>query len=140
MEWKDEYSLGIQEIDAQHKKLIDLFSGLESAINKQVKSLVIQFGVINVRNYADMHFQFEEALMRLYGYEEYESHKEEHRVLFSKLEELDRNPLGDVQENQVIEFLRSWLIDHMLASDRGYVNHILSGPPIVQSKTQVTKE
>lgn len=134
MEWKDQYSVGIQEIDDQHRKLIDLFSTIEKATRLQSGWRDILYGIVALKGYAKTHFDFEEGLMRLYGYSQTVEHEELHRYFFANLEAIANKSHNDAVANELAKFLFDWLTNHIEGADRGYARHILSGAPIVRSK------
>lgn len=133
MEWSDEYSLGIQEIDDQHKHLLVIFSQIERAIRLQRGWMEIFYEVVDLKSFAKMHFEIEEALMRLYAYGESAAHAEEHRYFFIKLAEIEGRSLDGSVGSELLTFLCDWLKDHIQGSDKGYAEHILSGAPLVRS-------
>jgi long-subunit acyl-CoA synthetase (AMP-forming) len=68
MKWSDEYSVGIQEIDDQHKKLISMFAAVEESIVSAGSWSDIHYGLVTLKEFARSHFLLEQALMRMSGY------------------------------------------------------------------------
>ena len=68
MHWRDEYLLGIQEIDNQHKTLIGLFDAIEEAVKQGKNWTTTYFHIAELRDYARFHFACEEALMRVFNF------------------------------------------------------------------------
>lgn len=134
MEWKDSYSLGIAEIDSQHKGLLRKFTAIENAITSKKGWSVVHYAVVELRKQASAHFQFEEALMRLFGFPQPEliAHNKEHEFFFVKLDEIERHSLKDSAEQDMINFLRSWLTNHISGTDRAYAGYILAGAQVVR--------
>lgn len=133
MRWKNEYSLGIQEIDDQHRLILSSFSVIEEAITQNQSWSSVHFGIVRLRELARIHFAFEEALMRLFAYPEAKEHRSEHEHFFTELAEIENNSLRNATEGQLLEFLREWLTSHILKTDAGYARHILSGATVVRS-------
>ena len=133
MEWNDEYSVGIQEIDDQHKRLLDIFSYIERGIRLQRGWMEIFHSVADLKIFARIHFEIEEALMRLYGFPALRAHIEEHQHFFTRLAEIESKALKGPVEKETLEFLCDWLKSHIQGSDRGYTDHILSGALVVRS-------
>lgn len=133
MEWKDEYSVGIEEIDNQHKKLLLLFSAVQDAVNAGKGWSAIHFSILEVTDFARFHFRFEEALMRLYAFPDYESHSKAHLKILAEADRLVGESLRDDTSDKVAKFLRDWLIDHIQGSDRSYALHIFSGATVAHS-------
>ena len=133
MEWKDEYSVGIQEIDNQHKQLLRSFSEIEESIRLKQGWSDIHYAIVGLIQAARMHFSFEEAMMRLFGYPGLEFHLKEHRSFFDSLDAIERRSLKLSAETEMVRFLLEWLKKHMLGSDKGYAVHIFSGAQVVKS-------
>lgn len=66
MEWKNEYKVGIQKIDEQHKKLFDIAYGgeilfyLPEHTDKYDESIHI---IEELRTYTKFHFEHEEQIV-----------------------------------------------------------------------------
>lgn len=135
MEWKDSYSLGIAEIDNQHKGLLRKFTAIENAISSGKGWSVVHYAVVELRKQASAHFQFEEALLRLFGFPQPElmAHSKEHEYFFVKLDEIERHSLNDSAEQEMVGFLSSWLTKHILVTDRAYAGFILAGAQVVRA-------
>lgn len=127
MEWRAEYSVGIEEIDSHHKKLLELFSRIEATISAGLGWSEIHYGIIEIRQFAQFHFAFEEALMRLYGYANAELHSDEHRRVLDRVAGIEKYSLQTDCKEGLLRFFREWLIDHMQGADRLYASHILDG-------------
>jgi hemerythrin len=132
MEWKDEYSLGILEIDNQHKLLLRSFTAIEESIKLEHGWSVTHYAIIELLQLVRMHFSFEEALMHMFAYPGSKKHKKEHQRFFDHLEKIERQSLKKSAEVQMVQFLEDWLTTHILGTDRGYANHIFSGAQVVR--------
>ena len=133
MKWKNEYSLGIQEIDAQHRLLLTSFAVIEEAIKLKQGWSNVHFSIVGLKELARMHFTFEEALMRLFAYPEAKEHRSDHEYFFARLAEIENNSLRNSTERELLDFLQEWLTNHILDTDAGYARHILSGASVVRS-------
>ena len=121
--WQEQFSVGVPEIDAQHRGLMDLInrtaeeplagSGMRQFI-RTIDALVL---------YAEIHFAAEERLMQDAGYAGLSDHQREH-VAFSadvrRLENLLEFGSGDLQQ-PLVSFLRNWYLTHVLETDQKYV-------------------
>lgn len=122
IEWSDVLSVGIDEIDSQHKVLVDLVNEMHEAIHQRHGSDVVRKVLGRLADYTKIHFAVEESLMRILGYPGYEEHKDQH-------EELVRNML-DLQHKvdtgktaigfELMHFLKIWLTKHIMESDQQY--------------------
>lgn len=117
MKLTKELRTGIGKIDSQHETLVDLINLLESEQHcDKEKTLTALYA------YVDLHFKYEEALMRLNGYPFYEQHKRLHVFFLEKIEQSSRNKRGDCEE--IRHFLCDWLLNHIGKSDQDYVSWV----------------
>lgn len=125
--WEDKYSVGIKEIDDQHKGLFDIINDLYEAIklnkNKEILSDIIN----KLVKYTEVHFDAEELLMSLYKYPDLEEHKRLHGKFTSKVIEFrdNFNPTTLMTSLEVMEFLKQWWMHHVLDTDKQYSPFLL---------------
>src|SRR6476661_9169262 len=86
--WQARYSVGVPEIDAQHKKLIELINELFKAMRVGGGDHIMAKLFDSLLKYTQQHFAFEENLMRKGRYSGLEAHIEEHRKLISQVHDL----------------------------------------------------
>jgi len=129
-EWSEQYSVGIRLIDNDHRGLFDAMNDLQDVVEKRRGEVEIAQTITYLIRYVQEHFQREERLMRERGYPEFTDHKKAHRKLtrqvyaVQKLYESDHN-LVDLEK--LVEFLRGWLIRHILGNDMDYVPYLKDG-------------
>jgi hemerythrin-like metal-binding protein len=133
MEWKKEYSLGLEEIDAQHKQLLAAFSRIEASIAAGQNWKSTYYAVDALGDLARMHFAFEEGLMRLFGFADIELHQRQHQSFFERLRAMESHSLKETAETEMVQFLKDWLTRHILGTDREYAKHILAGAEVVRA-------
>lgn len=133
MEWKPEYSLGIQEIDDQHRSLVEKFSEIEKLVTGKEAWMRIHYALVELQELAREHFAFEEALMRLFGIPDTGSHKNVHVNFFIKLAEIESRSLRGSAESDLVKFLYDYLRHHILMEDKkDYAVPILAGAEVVR--------
>ena len=122
VEWDDAYSVDIQEIDEQHKCLVEIMNELYTALaNKSNRDQVSD--VLNkLVEYTKVHFAVEETLMRIFHYEDYEAHKAIHdKIVEQVLVYHGKFQAGDDKVGmELLMFLKDWLFDHINKVDKGY--------------------
>lgn len=119
-EWKQEYSLGHPDIDAQHQRLFALASDLHSAMTQGKGKDTLSRTLQNLVAYTKMHFAAEERLMQIHGYSEYPAHKAAHDALTAQVLEFQHEfEAGRVGLTvQLLQFLKDWLRHHIGETDR----------------------
>lgn len=122
IEWSGELSVGIEEIDEQHKVLVDLVNEMHDAIHRRRGSDVVKDVLSELAEYTKIHFAVEESLMRILGYPDYEEHKEQHEELIGHMLELQQKvDSGKTAIGfELMHFLKMWLTRHIMESDQQY--------------------
>ena len=126
IEWSNDFSVGIQEIDEQHKVLVGILNELSEAIDDRRGTELRNEIIDRLLEYTRTHFTVEESLMRILGYTRYEEHKQEHeRVVVQLINFIDKLHHENMSTYELLFFLRSWLINHIMKSDKAYEEHFL---------------
>jgi hemerythrin len=122
--WNDDFSLGNSVFDSQHRQLIDLINETtESLENNAPEADAIPL-LRSLQEYAQYHFEAEEAYMAEAGFPGLDEHVRQHRYFFDRVQELDARLFSDEVGilNELGEFLSFWLIDHIVISDFKYAS------------------
>lgn len=122
LEWSDRFSVKIRELDDQHKRLISMINTLHDALRANKGREAQRQTVHEMIDYAEHHFSTEEFYMQKFNYAGYLVHKIEHKRFTEKAAELKEriDGAGFVLTIEVLEFLKSWLQDHILVTDMKY--------------------
>ncbi len=124
-EWRDDYSVENETIDAQHKKLVGMVNELYEAMSQGRGKQVITDLIKELYAYAKIHFSDEEAIMAEHGYPDLERHSEIHRRMMAKVQSLAaKHAAGDLGTHEFARFLKDWLNKHILGTDQKYVPYI----------------
>ncbi|PTD98234.1 hemerythrin [Pseudothauera lacus] len=124
-------AIGHPEIDADHQLLIYLVNTVELVLRhpEHIEQLSMAFD--ELERYAHEHFEREEKIQVAWGYRHLDEHKGEHRKLLDSLKLLRKtveqaivdsdDPQAAVRQHSehVSQFLRSWLLDHVVKVDTG---------------------
>jgi hemerythrin len=123
LKWKEEYSVHVQEIDQQHKRLVRLIFELFDSINKHSTKETLGNILNKLVEYAGYHFATEEKYFDLFDYEDKEKHVDEHRKFVDKVVDFQKRYLNHEVEIsfELIDFLEDWLLAHLMESDKKYV-------------------
>ena len=125
--WKNEYSVGVDDIDSQHKKLIDLLDRLDTSIQKGNDDSITGDIIKELVAYTQTHFKAEEKLMAEIHYADIERHKSLHwnfilevKGLLVRLKKGKNNEPKDL-----LKFLVHWIICHIGEEDKRVGDAIL---------------
>ena len=111
-------ALGIEEIDDDHSKLIELYNILNQSVTEDASREYIEAVLEELINCTIWHFSHEERLMVKYGFDGYEEHKTDHQDLIEGARKLQQKylRLGKLEEDDLV-YLERWLTEHILVSD-----------------------
>ncbi len=121
--WNDDFNTGLQVVDEQHQRLIQLLNALAThvAFRAEIPQLNDMFD--ELADYAVYHFQTEEGLWSEYlaGDDAEVGHRATHADFVDQVSRLRANeaalPVVKVAE-ETLTFLARWLIAHILEADR----------------------
>ena len=122
-EMKEEYKVGVPQIDAEHQKLFEIgekaYQLLKDpyVIDKYDKIVEV---IEELKEYTIYHFKHEEDYMESINYKRLFSQKIEHAEFVKKIEEVDLNQIDKDQDEGImgiLTFLNDWLIYHILEKD-----------------------
>ena len=121
--WQPRYEVGIPEIDEQHRKLVELIARLQESLmldGSELGGPIVGEILKELVAYAHDHFKFEEEYMARMKYSGLDAHRKHHRALAGEIRETLQNLKegGDLTKIELIEFLKHWLVDHILAEDK----------------------
>ncbi len=121
--WTDKYSVGIQQVDEQHKRLVEMVNDLYEAMKAGRGNEVLGTVFNNLLAYTRTHFAEEEELMQQCGFPGFSAHKQLHDRLTKQVLDLGEQFRGGSNSLTVpvASFLKDWLVDHIQGTDRKYV-------------------
>ena len=117
--WSDILSVGVDEIDEDHRKLVNIFNILNHAVTEGESPEYLASVLEELINCTVWHFSHEDRLMLKYGYGEMEGHRVEHQELIKTARELQQEILHAEKSvsDQDIVLLERWLTEHILTYD-----------------------
>ena len=120
-EWTPEMSVGIGDIDVQHRKMTRKINEISEAVDASKSKEEIIEAIKFFEAYSEEHFKTEEGYMQLYRYPEYISHQKEHIQIMADMAEIrEKFNLGKIAEKEVYEGSRKvsdWFVAHMKTTD-----------------------
>jgi len=116
--WKDDLSVGVNEMDNQHKELIGYINDLVEEIESE-GNVLSRFDTM--ANFVVKHFQEEEELMEANKFEGVGPHKLIHKQLLQRVGEFRESIINkELEPERLIAFLRMWLTSHIKGIDAKY--------------------
>ncbi|MCG6862987.1 MAG: hemerythrin domain-containing protein [Chromatiaceae bacterium] len=139
--WRDEWTLGIDTLDDDHREIVDLLLDIarrfgeapehsegspestdtNNAADDSLYDALNHFGA-----FARRHFQREEEFIRTIEYPGLPDHRSEHALLMAEFTDLVR----DLRERGVtrlavqdLDTLKQWVVAHILGADRKFADH-----------------
>jgi hemerythrin len=119
VEWNEEYALGIDNIDAQHRNLflimdkISLLNAESPMIKEKIREIFYELS-----KYMQQHFSDEEEYMKMIGFPEIDHHKKLHEKIIDQVKAVASNGsnLGIIQTK--LKFLvKKAMLDHVVHED-----------------------
>ncbi len=124
--WKDDYSVGITEIDNQHKILIQILNELYTAFTQNTTKTQLKDILVQLVDYAQYHFTAEETLFVGSGYTNADKHVAKHNDFKKTVSDF----MDDFEKSnarityKLMTFLNNWLISHIMEEDQEYAPYI----------------
>lgn len=126
--WKDEYSIGNEVIDTQHRKMLTLVADASTCLDAGHPHGTALFYEIlgQVETYALTHFSTEEALLRQCNYPKLDEQINEHQHYMEWIAKTRQSSIASDSDKQALHsFLCAWWRDHILHSDMQYKDYLL---------------
>lgn len=124
--WNDSFSVGIVEMDNQHKQLVAILNDLYALL--QSKSSSDELGKVLSRlvSYTKKHFADEEEFIKKHSYPDVSSQIREHKAFVDKIQNFknDYDSGKTTISVSITSFLKDWLMNHISISDKKYGDYI----------------
>ncbi len=124
IKWKDDFSIGNQDLDQQHKKWIEIFNKANDQMlgNLPVDSIhdVGKDAVKEMIKYTKYHFAYEEKYMKEIEFPGRKKHKQIHDAFVKKIDDLVHQMRRGkyVLNSEIIKVVENWLVTHILNEDQ----------------------
>ena len=119
MHWSPNLTVGVDFMDEDHQKLMNLVNELAAQIQTHHRDDIIS-SFDDLLEATRDHFAAEEEAMEEAGYPVSDHHKQLHEALVEELVEFrDRyRAPGEQPGDELPKFMKDWLIGHILESDK----------------------
>ncbi len=122
VEWTKDFAVDIRVLDEHHQMLFNYINELYRAMKERKADKVMAEITEKLVEYTKYHFGYEEKLFDKYGYPETDSHKKAHRKFVETISKFDHDLKSGkaTVSNEIIRFLKEWLIEHIMKVDTRY--------------------
>lgn len=124
--WTEAMSVGVPELDEDHKGLIQVINLLEAHAGSEASADIVRQCMVSLMRYAQVHFGREERVMTVCTFPGLAHHQEEHRAFVSRMKEIEKRFADDPDgltayvTEELIDYLSNWLRHHILIEDMAY--------------------
>lgn len=128
LKWKDEFKIGIEEIDKDHESIImefgKLYNLMKNGEGHEYYKELLNF----LDNYVNIHFRKEESIQEKFLYDDMDKHKKMHIQFENHVKNIMKNNSNREATNEdlikINLFVKNWLIHHIFIEDKKIVNFI----------------
>ncbi len=117
-----DFDVGVQGINEDHRRIFEYINTLHARIKDRVDPRQLTSVFKDLANFTRDHFSREEEAMTRTAYPDIARHRQIHTKLLAQVGETTRalEAGHEVDMIEVLGFLGSWLINHILGVDKGY--------------------
>lgn len=125
-QWKDAFSVGIDEIDEQHRSFLELLNRCYETVAENSEDVVSSEFVQELKDYITVHFHYEEKLLEYVAYPGLEKQRSQHQYFQTLVADLDpvQHEGNPVKLKSALSILRDWFLHHVLEEDMKYVPYL----------------
>lgn len=118
LQWKDQYSVGIDAVDHEHKQLIELINRLHDELTTSGEKLSVSAFFGDLHKGIAAHFALEERFMRERRYDQMSQHKADHERLLDEIRDImDEFEQHEVASADLSARLDAWFSRHFETHD-----------------------
>lgn len=120
--WHDGLSVGVRELDEQHKHLFSIISKLAAKTDAIVSDEIVDEVLNEMREYADVHFALEESMMLRASYTETEEHRKRHFEFKQTMVRFCFDVASHKRDTPetIRSYLNEWWTKHIIEEDQAY--------------------
>jgi hemerythrin len=121
IKWDTSLSVNVEEIDNQHKKLLEILNKLYENIKNKNSDNILKETLEELTKFTNYHFKTEEKYFDEFNYKLKDQHKKEHKKFIKKIKDF-KEEYGDntTLDLEIVSFLISWIKDHMGITDQKF--------------------
>jgi len=120
IEWREEFSIGLPEVDQEHRALIATINQLQAQATSGASAQMIAERLGDIHAGIAAHFALEERRMVTLGYDQYIVHKLDHERLLDEILDIQDGvqASGRYDPDRLGETLSRWFGEHFRTHDK----------------------
>lgn len=126
-DWSDDYLIGIENIDNQHKEFFSIAYQFYNECLADEGDECIHDTLKFFGNYARKHFKAEEAFMKIIEYPQLEKHIKLHMDFLDSYSDLmfefKQSGATEKMVNKILSIVMDWIKAHIVDADGDYARH-----------------
>ncbi|HJV36526.1 hemerythrin family protein [Geomonas sp.] len=130
-EWQDSLSIGVSEVDIQHRMLFEQFNTFVAACGRQEEEDAIYRLCWFLEAYALAHFKDEEELMQRVAFPDFEKHRAQHLAFAAEVRKLKKQLKDEGPQQSLVSaitnFMAGWLVRHVSTMDKALGKFMADG-------------
>jgi methyl-accepting chemotaxis protein/hemerythrin len=129
--WDESLSVGVAEIDDQHRHLLALINDLYESMVQGKEKMPLEKIIGELEDYTIYHFAEEEEEMTRNAYPDLEPHRRQHahfREMVSRFKNDILNEKASLEQD-ILLYLKEWVKMHISSSDKKYAAWHKAQPP-----------
>ncbi len=123
IKWRDSYSVGVEQFDNEHRKLVELINRMFAIVRDKGDVMELSDAVARLIDYTQFHFESEEAALEKSNFPGLEAHRKKHAELARQVTGFQQRLLNEdafLMSTEFYRFLRDWLLEHIIQEDMKY--------------------
>jgi hemerythrin len=124
--WKQDFELGVSRIDTEHRFFFGLLNDLFAAVTRGQGEAHVGAVLGRLAAYADLHFAGEERDLAEAGCPCLAVQRSQHEMFRRNLQAIRES---ETRSRAAVDFMRDWLVLHILETDRRCVPWLSGAPP-----------
>jgi hemerythrin len=119
IEWREEFSVGLPEVDHEHQELIAAINRLHGEIGSGASPEEVTDRLGEIESAISAHFALEEKSMAALRYDDYAAHKNDHEQLLDEILDIRDGVLesGQYEADALRQSLTNWFREHFRTHD-----------------------
>jgi len=119
IEWKDSYSVGIADVDYEHRQMIDMINELHERLSRTTETVDATVSLGEILRGISAHFALEERFMHEHRYDQFSQHKGAHEQLLDEIRDIMDGYEADPENSskRLSRQLDLWFTEHCKTHD-----------------------